>query len=226
MVRNSYSGESAYTRDIASSYEEDRKVEEHWREEQSYAEMIIKAMPAGSRVLDIPVGTGRFFDYYQANDIQVVGIDISESMLVEARKKAESSSIKLFLGDARSLDYPDKVFDFVLCWRLLHLLPTSILQEVICELARVASGKLYVQAYVRDHWYYPLKIKQVISRILSKIRSPFKSRSKPWSHIRSHEHSEAMLIRLFSEHGLRITAIDALGVYGVLKVKVFVLEKV
>lgn len=226
MQTNSYSGESAYTRDIASSYEEDRKVEEHWHDEQCYAERLIREIPAGSRVLDIPVGTGRFFEYYQANDIHVVGIDISESMLVEAGKKTTSSSIELVLGDARSLDYPENTFDFVLCWRLLHLLPADILQEVVCELARVASGKLYLQAYVRDHWYYPLKIRRVISRIFSRIRMPLKTRNKPWSHIRSHEHGEAMLVRLFSACGLRVTSVDTLAVYGVLKVKVFVLEKV
>ena len=223
---NNYSGESAYTHDIASSYENDRRVEEHWRKEQCYAEKLIQAMPDGSRVLDLPVGTGRFIEYYQAKDIQVVGIDISESMLLEAGKKVASSSIKLGLGDARVLDYPDNAFGYVLCWRLLHLLPPDILREVVCELARVASGKLYIQAYVRDHWYYPLKFKRIIGRVLSKIRAPLKSRKKPWSHIQSHEHSEAMLIRLFSDCGLRINAIDILGLYGALKVKVFVLEKV
>lgn len=221
-----YSGESAYSRDVASSYEKDRMVEEIWRKEQNYAEKVIQAIPAGSRVLDIPVGTGRFFEYYQARDVQVVGIDISESMLEEAAGKAASSSVELCLGDARSLDYPENTFDFVLCWRLLHLLPVDILREVICELARVTSGKLYIQVYVRDHWYYPLRFKRILGRIFSGIRIQRSSRNMPWSHIQSYEYREAMLVKLFSECGLRITAIDALGLYGALRVKVFVVEKV
>lgn len=226
MVTNSYPGESAYTRDIASSYEQDRKDEGIWRQEQGYAEKLIQAIPDGSRILDIPVGTGRFFEYYQARDIRVVGMDISESMLAEAGKKAESLPVELFLGDARSLDYPENTFDCVICWRLLHLLPADVLRQVICELARVACGKLYFQVYVRDRWYYPLRLRRLVRRTLSRLRAPFTSGKKPWSHIQSHEHWEGSLIKLFSECGLRINAIDTLGLYGAMRVKVFVLEKV
>jgi SAM-dependent methyltransferase len=226
METNKYSGESAYTRDVASSYEKDRMVEGIWRKEQEYAEKVIQAMPDGSRVLDLPVGTGRFFEYFQARNIQVVGVDISESMLQEAARKIASTSIELCLGDARALDYPENAFDFVLCWRLLHLLPSDVLREVICELARVTSGKLYFQVYVRDYWYYPLRFMRIIGRILSGLRAKRSSRKMPWSHIQSYEYGETMLINLFSKCGLRIAAIDTLGLYGALKVKVFVVEKV
>lgn len=226
METSKYSGESAYTRDVASTYEKDRMVEEIWHKEQRYAEKVIQAMPDGSRILDAPVGTGRFFEFFQDRDIQVVGIDISESMLQEAAGKVASSSIELCQGDARALDYPENAFDFVLCWRLLHLLPPDILQEVICELARVTSGKLYFQVYVRDLWYYPLRFKHIIGRILTGIRAQRSNRNMTWSHIQSYEYRESMLIKLFSECGLRIKAIDTLGLYGALNVKVFVVEKV
>lgn len=226
MATSRYSGESAYTRDVASSYEKDRMVEGIWRKEQGYAEKVIQAMPSGSRVLDIPVGTGRFLEYFQGRDVQVVGIDISESMLEEAAGKAASSSIELCQGDARALDYPENAFDFVLCWRLLHLLPADILREVICELARVTSGKLYFQVYVRDHWYYPLRVRRIIGHILSGRWVRRSNSNMTWSHIQSYEYGEAMLIKLFSECGLRIAAVDTLGLYGALRVKVFVVEKV
>lgn len=80
---------------------------------------IQKMLPdlAGKKILDIGCGTGIFtflFDKY--NPSKLVGLDISESMLSIARKKAmESGSEAAFIqGDATyTSQYVDGKFDFI-----------------------------------------------------------------------------------------------------------------
>ena len=38
------------------------------------------------KIIDIPVGTGRFFSFYEANNYDVTAVDISNDMLKMAKK--------------------------------------------------------------------------------------------------------------------------------------------
>lgn len=225
MKTEGYSGERAYDSGIASSYEDDRKVEKLWGLEQDYMQEAVRGMPAGSTLLDVPAGTGRFFPYYEAAKLDVLGVDISESMLAQARGKVTSQGIRLELGDARALSKPDGCFDYVICWRLLHLLPPDMLRPVVSELARVAARKLYLQAFVRDRWHLLLRIKARLARPFARAARRQERAGPAWSHIESFEHDETSLLRTFEGCGLSLSATDVLGSYGALKVKVYVLSK-
>ena len=223
-MKNKYCGEVAYTSDIAMSYEVDRQTEDIWNIEQAFVRGVAFTMPQYATILDIPVGTGRFLDYYQNQKLNVYGVDISEAMLAEARGKVFSDNVTLEAGDARFLKFGDKNFDFVICWRLLHLLPQEVLEEVVRELARVAIGRLYFQAYVKDSWHLFLKAKNICYRLFLK-RNCSASKIKPWSHIQSYHHQEKVLFKIFSENGLVLKHLELLGEYGSLRIKVYVLEK-
>jgi ubiquinone/menaquinone biosynthesis C-methylase UbiE len=220
-----YSGERAYDSEIASSYEEVRKVERIWGLEQTYMKRIVQEMPEGSSLLDIPVGTGRFLGFYEARKLNVLGIDISASMLAESKSKALSPRTRLELGDARALSVGDASVDYVICWRLLHLLPPNVLRAVVGELSRVAAKRMYLQAYVRDRWYYFLWLKITIRRIFEKLSDGNQPSRTPWSHIQSYAHGEPMMLQIFSDCGLSLGAVDRLGSYGSLSLKVYVLNK-
>lgn len=224
MKTRDYSGERAYTPDIASSYEEDRKVEKMWGVEQDYMQRAVLQMPEGSSLLDIPVGTGRFFQHYEARKLSVLGMDISPSMLEEAAGKTASPAISLELGDARALSKGNNSFDYVVCWRMLHLLPPDVLRTVIGELSRVASKRLFLQAYVRDRWHRLLWLRMRMAQTLG-LKERSSAAGARWSHIESYAHSEAMLLEAFSDCGLSLSSIDVLGSYGALRVKVYVLSK-
>lgn len=223
-MKKKYCGEVAYDAEIASYYEADRKTEALWGIEQTFMRDVVCAMPQHSTLLDIPVGTGRFLEFYQEQKLNVHGVDISEAMLSEARGKFCSDNLTLEVGDARSLRFSNKSFDYVICWRLLHLLPQDVLEEVIRELVRVAAGRLYFQAYVKDGWYLFLKFKSLYYRLFSK-KSCLTSIIKPWSHIQSYNHKERLLLHIFYENGLSLKHVELLGEYGSLRVKVYVLER-
>lgn len=216
--------ESAYTSDVAHSYDSDREVEDIWQIEQKYIEKEVNDFTKDAKLLDIPIGTGRFIPVYERRGIQVLGVDISSDMLAEAFKKKTSDSISLELGDARNIRAGNQSFDYVVCWRLLHLLPDDILPVVIHEMSRVTAGRIYFQAYVKDKYYYLYKAKNMLLKVLRVFSGNYQKKT-PWAHIQSYAHSESRLLAVFKQASLVLKSIDNLGCYGSLSVKVYILEK-
>lgn len=92
--------------------------------------------PALRPVLDAPCGTGRLRGVLERRGMRYVGVDVSASMLREARR-GDASGLCLALVDR--LPFKDDSFDVVLCCRLLHHLHDPEESEaVIRELVRVA----------------------------------------------------------------------------------------
>ena len=96
---------------------------------------------AGSRVLDVGCGTGddaRALAERVGGSGWVVGLDNSETMIEEARKRVEGLGLPVDyrVGDARRLDFPDASFDGCRVDRVLHHLDDP--SSAVKELARVA----------------------------------------------------------------------------------------
>ncbi|MBW4683545.1 MAG: methyltransferase domain-containing protein [Komarekiella atlantica HA4396-MV6] len=86
----------------------------------------------GQTVLDAAAGTGLNFPAYPEG-VSVVGVDLSEKMLDEARKKSVSADITLKVTDLQNLDFPDNSFDaavsgFTLC---VVANPVRALEEIL-----------------------------------------------------------------------------------------------
>ncbi|MBD6618475.1 methyltransferase domain-containing protein [Komarekiella sp. 'clone 1'] len=86
----------------------------------------------GQTVLDAAAGTGLNFPAYPEG-VSVVGVDLSEKMLDEARKKPVSADITLKVTDLQNLDFPDNSFDaaasgFTLC---VVADPVRALEEIL-----------------------------------------------------------------------------------------------
>jgi SAM-dependent methyltransferase len=144
-----YDGYHKYTGPVAANYESDRQVEAHWWKEDEFIREFFREKVVSS-LLDTPVGTGRFFQHYKRAGI-VVGLDVSEDMLNEARLKlallppATIGSVER--GDIFSLRFSDRQFSLAVVWRLLHLIPADLLPGAIGELSRVTDRELLVQTY-------------------------------------------------------------------------------
>lgn len=86
----------------------------------------------GQTVLDAAVGTGLNLSAYPEG-VHVVGVDLSEMMLAEARKKQVSAEITFKVTNLENLDFPDNYFDaaasgFTLC---VVADPVRALQEIL-----------------------------------------------------------------------------------------------
>lgn len=179
----------AYSANEADSYESDREVEPLWHIENAYIRDLVLRFKNAS-ILDVPVGTGRFLEFY--GDNKVSGVDLSESMLAKAEERAKArrmDQVSLLRGSVTELPFSDAAFDLVICWRLLHLLPPNMLGPALAEMARVCRSTLCVQAYERAA--LPQRMLAKSSRWLRRVRKINSENRQltPWSHIQTFSHS-------------------------------------
>jgi len=99
----------------------------------------MKDLFAGCRtILDVGIGTGRFAEYFNNSGFNVVGIDVSRSMMAKAREKRLRNLVQ---ADAHCLPFRDRVFDGAIMIHVLHLLRDWV--QVVREAGRV-TGKIVV----------------------------------------------------------------------------------
>jgi SAM-dependent methyltransferase len=97
----------------------------------------------GDRILD--VGCGKGFLLYDFTlvvpGVEVYGIDVSEYAIEHAK---EEIKVRLRVGNANSLPYPDKHFDLVYSINTLHNLHNYDLDKSLREIERVGRKHKYV----------------------------------------------------------------------------------
>lgn len=147
-----------YHGDVARGYLEKRLKQEHWHREQAVVREMLQPMATGLRVLDVPVGTGRFVEMYLEKGMQVFGIDISRDMLDAARQALGPlyDRCDMRQGSADELPYADDRFDLVVCFRFFGLIPLSLSKKVLAEIRRVCKGQVVIRVPVRKATAPPL----------------------------------------------------------------------
>lgn len=104
------------------------------------------------RLLDAGVGTGRNFEFYPTS-VDVIGIDLSPSMLARAerRRGSATASVELRQMDVTRLDYPDRYFDCAVATFLFCTLPDELQAPALKQLSRVVKrgGLIRLLEYTR-----------------------------------------------------------------------------
>ena len=70
---------------------------------------FISLLPKNARILDVGCGSGKDVQYFIDYGFQAVGIDASENMIREAKKKVADGDFKIM--NLFSLDFPKESFD-------------------------------------------------------------------------------------------------------------------
>lgn len=104
------------------------------RKEAAY---IFNELHGSETILDVGCGIGSFEQHLPT--LNIVGLDVSEDMLEEARKRSDKTFIQ---GDATDLEFHDSTFDAVFTVTTLEFLEDY--QKAVREIARVTKprGKL------------------------------------------------------------------------------------
>lgn len=135
-----------YYGDLAATYDDLRIGTPLWKREDKAIRSIISSLQAGSSLLDVPIGTGRFLSLCREFDISVHGVDASTEMLAQARKKSREVGIDVPLnhGDIRSLPFADRSFDTAMCVRFLNWVDEANLKAAVQELTRVSRKTVVI----------------------------------------------------------------------------------
>jgi ubiquinone/menaquinone biosynthesis C-methylase UbiE len=108
---------------------------------------------AQGRVLEIGIGTGANLPFYTSQAQEIIGIEPELAMLKKAEfmvKKAPANTVvKLAVGDAHQLEFPDNSFDTVIMCLVLCTIPNPL--QALKEAYRVLKpdGQLLFLEHVR-----------------------------------------------------------------------------
>ena len=111
-------------------------------------EKFLSMLPQSSRVLDAGCGSGRDSRFLHQKCAVVTGIDISEGLLQEARKRDEN--VSFVKGDMTAMPFADGSYDGV--WShasLVHLETISDVKKALGEFSRVLKTGGILHLFVK-----------------------------------------------------------------------------
>lgn len=112
---------------------------------------LIAANVRGKEILDVGIGTGRASLPLLEAGLTVTGIDSSQAMLDECKRRAEGRPIHLKVGDVTAVPFSDAAFDSLVSLNVLTHFPNW--QAVLREWLRVVrpGGRIVFDVYSLDH---------------------------------------------------------------------------
>lgn len=139
---------------VASGYDAKRADNPKWIAEQRIIRGMLFDLPPQTKVLDIPCGTGRLFEFYKEFDFTVLGMDINEDMLAQARARRDALAmlnVSLHKGDILNLPIQNGAFDATLNIRLFNWLSPTDVCTALIEMQRIARHRVIFNVRVANH---------------------------------------------------------------------------
>ena len=110
----------------------------------------------GISILDVGCGTGTQLALYRRPGCRLAGVDLSPSMVAEARRKlGETAEIRC--ENASATSFQTATFDLVMIVTVLHELPPDVRQPVLEECHRLVKpgGRILVMDYHTGPYPFP-----------------------------------------------------------------------
>jgi ubiquinone/menaquinone biosynthesis C-methylase UbiE len=169
-------GADKYYGAVASNYDAKREKDEKWIVEQRIITDMLSDLPPETIVLDCPVGTGRFLEFYLEKGFNFIGMDLSGDMLIQSALKlgAQPDDLQQWVtlckerggvipiridgdrgqlgqGDVRSTGLPDKSVDACVCVRITRWLSPADCQQMVREMQRISRDRVIFTARIANH---------------------------------------------------------------------------
>lgn len=188
-----------YSRRGAKQYEA-RRQSVRWAAEAAVFDEIYRRINP-RKVLDLPVGTGRFFESYLGNGAEVVGVDISSNMLEEAAAKVpRGGRIELRRADVLSLGQSSDLgtgYDLIVCMRFIYWLRPHELAIMLREFNATGAPLLVASTKVALDQRGPI-LAGGLTRSLGRLRAHL------YRSVVKRVYSEDKLLRIFAENGWEV----------------------
>lgn len=126
----------------------------------------------GKHVLELGVGTGLALPAYRA-DQRVIGIDASNDMLAQARRRVARQRLPQVQGlvemDARRLAFADDSFDVVVAMYVMSVVPEP--RRVLAEISRVcrAGGEIFICNHFADDGGPRRRVEQAMAPLAERL---------------------------------------------------------
>jgi phosphatidylethanolamine/phosphatidyl-N-methylethanolamine N-methyltransferase len=121
----------------------------------------------GDHVLEVGIGTGLTATLYPS-DCNVIGIDLSDSMLREAARHVEAQArrnVRLWRMDATSLAFPDETFDVVYAAYVISVVPDPV--AALREMRRVCRPGGHI--VLLNHFLSTTPVLSKLERLVSPL---------------------------------------------------------
>jgi len=123
---------------------------------------ILEKVPLSNKwlILDVGGGTGLLKDFIPSLNRNIFILDLSFSMLKEARKKDKESFV--ICGDGENLPFRDKIFDIITCISTLQNMPEPL--KSLREQKRVAKKGAKIIVTVLKKSYSKNDLREIVEK--------------------------------------------------------------
>lgn len=138
-------------RSVIEQFNRIANLPDHWDHNQQYQEYLIKQIPKGcGRILDVGCGTGELTKKLAAFSEEVIGIDVAENMITEARRRNGSKKITYIPASVEQyLAETGNAFDVIISIAALHHMDEEkVLEQMKSKLT--PNGKILILDIVED----------------------------------------------------------------------------
>jgi SAM-dependent methyltransferase len=97
---------------------------------------VVDGLDLGDDVLELGPGPGLTTDLLQSRVPRLTAIEIDDQLAGKLRARMTADHVEIVHGDASSMPFPDGRFSAVLCFTMLHHVPTDELQDRLFAEAR------------------------------------------------------------------------------------------
>lgn len=154
--------------------------------------------PVYSKVLDIGCGVGFYSNLLRSSGYNVIGMDISEEMLKEAKKRYPH--IEFICNSIESTSFKNDSFDAIIAIEVIeHVFD---IHKSLLEINRILRKDAYLILTVPYHGL----IKNILISLFF-----FERHYLQLEHIHYHFFTNRMLKRLFNKYGFRVCKIRYIG---------------
>lgn len=216
MVQTNDGWETLARRDPLHAVASERGKRGRWREPdflakgREYVDLTRRGWKAiaPNSVLEVGCGAGRVTSALAAEFESVVALDVSPTMLDEAKRLVHADNVEFVQGDG--LNLPDGPFDVVYSTQVLQHIDRATLPALFKEIARVLKGRAVLHipqptpsATTADITRL-VPVRRGVTKVAKALGLSFDYGKRPWIVTHYNRYTSSQVRKMAAEAGLRL----------------------